>query len=881
MLGGVGRLLDQLEPGCHQRLGVQHAFLETLGGQKLVVDLFRVLLRVLAVLWKKPPPVHPTEIRTSISSSSAVGLNTTSALANYATEAGPYMISQYASVFTTRPYTFSLRIIIFISLSSCMQRATTGMIRKSRVSPTTCKYDGLMRSENSDDISIFISPSAQYCPYMISQTILIIYLNSDSCRRNELTYGYRKVELLQFLPSSTLPIKTPQSPPVTSHAQLGDLVKEELDQTRLDALDGEQHMNQTVLWGEEFSVQGFRGDPLQQQGKSPKSVPSSRPTEIPDPPPSCLYSRHCNGSGGLEVWKDSHAFLSICLFSLSAILDVSSRWGEGCWCGPVSIDHRRLMTRSPDASPTASMVIGQLLVSAMYSSLIRQTPHQRRVKSDLQSPLDSRVREGCNITLRDYSDGSTPDHLHKFQHKMERQTFSVEIGPEKDLERNIHHEELEIKSEVDPPIKSEKCLKEEVNDYQQPKYLPGPITFHPIKEELISEIDLPLKSEDYFQEEVYANQQPEDCTTPIFLPIKEELPNEQENLKYSSLLEQYETSQTKFDNLITHSLKTKTNEAKCKKDRCSKYAESERKGRHGWAWATCTKEGCAQWTLSGGICIKHGGVQVTCKEEGCSEWVVRGGKCIKHGATKTRCKEEGCHKWPMRRGYNNHKTGGGRGLAFMFVPFVNVGGTDTYVSFEVKKEKGETVTAAAPAIDNWEEVAPDSPIFYVDFVSVDEDVAMCGEVTDVDIVAEVLNNNIHAEDVEAGDEEYNYSAVQERPILSVAEAMDPIQELRLFWKVATMEVNVLNMEEPEQIAKKKGALSMFKWQVNVVNMEVPKQLDLLRKLRDMEGQAIVTHAAETWTVNVRETRKVEAMRMRFVRSVLAVTRRKSGGTESP
>nr|CAD7203310.1 unnamed protein product [Timema douglasi] len=35
----------------------------------------------------KTPPVHPTEIRTSISPSSAVELNTTSALANYATEA--------------------------------------------------------------------------------------------------------------------------------------------------------------------------------------------------------------------------------------------------------------------------------------------------------------------------------------------------------------------------------------------------------------------------------------------------------------------------------------------------------------------------------------------------------------------------------------------------------------------------------------------------------------------------------------------------------------------------------------------------------------------------------------------------------------------------
>nr|CAD7256930.1 unnamed protein product [Timema shepardi] len=36
----------------------------------------------------KIPPVHPAEIRTSISPSSAVELNTTSALANYATEAG-------------------------------------------------------------------------------------------------------------------------------------------------------------------------------------------------------------------------------------------------------------------------------------------------------------------------------------------------------------------------------------------------------------------------------------------------------------------------------------------------------------------------------------------------------------------------------------------------------------------------------------------------------------------------------------------------------------------------------------------------------------------------------------------------------------------------
>nr|CAD7446688.1 unnamed protein product [Timema bartmani] len=38
---------------------------------------------------EKSPPIHPTEILTSISPSSAVELNTTSALANYATEADP------------------------------------------------------------------------------------------------------------------------------------------------------------------------------------------------------------------------------------------------------------------------------------------------------------------------------------------------------------------------------------------------------------------------------------------------------------------------------------------------------------------------------------------------------------------------------------------------------------------------------------------------------------------------------------------------------------------------------------------------------------------------------------------------------------------------
>nr|CAD7201958.1 unnamed protein product [Timema douglasi] len=49
------------------------------------------LERLEAEFKEKPPPLHPTEIRISISPSSAVELNTTSALANYATEVDKYL----------------------------------------------------------------------------------------------------------------------------------------------------------------------------------------------------------------------------------------------------------------------------------------------------------------------------------------------------------------------------------------------------------------------------------------------------------------------------------------------------------------------------------------------------------------------------------------------------------------------------------------------------------------------------------------------------------------------------------------------------------------------------------------------------------------------
>ncbi|CAG2059650.1 unnamed protein product [Timema podura] len=64
-------------------------------GYQWIVDSMKIFDQMGACLWttleeisEKPPPVHPTEIRTSISPSSAVWLYTTGALANYATEAG-------------------------------------------------------------------------------------------------------------------------------------------------------------------------------------------------------------------------------------------------------------------------------------------------------------------------------------------------------------------------------------------------------------------------------------------------------------------------------------------------------------------------------------------------------------------------------------------------------------------------------------------------------------------------------------------------------------------------------------------------------------------------------------------------------------------------
>nr|CAD7405569.1 unnamed protein product [Timema cristinae] len=70
------------------------------------------------------PPPNPTEIRTSISPSSAVKLNTTSVLANYATEAGPRTIN----LDTFRRRTF------FVNTMSSLKDSSTSTLMMSNIS---------------------------------------------------------------------------------------------------------------------------------------------------------------------------------------------------------------------------------------------------------------------------------------------------------------------------------------------------------------------------------------------------------------------------------------------------------------------------------------------------------------------------------------------------------------------------------------------------------------------------------------------------------------------------------------------------------------------------------------------------------------------------
>nr|CAD7202106.1 unnamed protein product [Timema douglasi] len=90
--GTFGLERQHLSPRTRQssvlaHLGPKMASMSLLGIGKVELEEVNPHLRggIVENHLGTPPPVHPTEIRTSIFPSSAVGLNTTSALTNYAT----------------------------------------------------------------------------------------------------------------------------------------------------------------------------------------------------------------------------------------------------------------------------------------------------------------------------------------------------------------------------------------------------------------------------------------------------------------------------------------------------------------------------------------------------------------------------------------------------------------------------------------------------------------------------------------------------------------------------------------------------------------------------------------------------------------------------
>ncbi|KAG8242363.1 hypothetical protein J6590_067398 [Homalodisca vitripennis] len=93
------------------------------------------------------------------------------------------------------------------------------------------------------------------------------------------------------------------------------------------------------------------------------------------------------------------------------------------------------------------------------------------------------------------------------------------------------------------------------------------------------------------------------------------------------------------------------------------------------------------------------------------------------------------------------------------------------------EKANDIIAEAVPSVDGWEDVITDPAISFEDFVNVDEDVAVCGEITDAEIIAEVLNNKQDG-DMASGDEDGQSSVGAEINVPSAAEAAHHIMELR-------------------------------------------------------------------------------------------------------
>lgn len=93
------------------------------------------------------------------------------------------------------------------------------------------------------------------------------------------------------------------------------------------------------------------------------------------------------------------------------------------------------------------------------------------------------------------------------------------------------------------------------------------------------------------------------------------------------------------------------------------------------------------------------------------------------------------------------------------------------------EEENEAAREVVPTVDNWEEVRHDAGVRYEEFVNMDEDLVVCGEQTDAEIVADVMNKR---NDGASSDEEGDQPELPEIPIPTASQASNYIQHLRRF-----------------------------------------------------------------------------------------------------
>ncbi|KAK1732685.1 hypothetical protein QTG54_016662 [Skeletonema marinoi] len=66
----------------------------------------------------------------------------------------------------------------------------------------------------------------------------------------------------------------------------------------------------------------------------------------------------------------------------------------------------------------------------------------------------------------------------------------------------------------------------------------------------------------------------------------------------------------------------------------------------------CSKEGCTNQIINGGVCVRHGAKVKLCSNEGCLNHTKKGGVCFRHGAKVKRklCSSVGCTNYVQRNG---------------------------------------------------------------------------------------------------------------------------------------------------------------------------------------------------------------------------------------